>query len=67
MVSRILKETGNLLGASPLNRDHDAVIQYITGNSNEYFDYIVTRPGWLKQGPSKKQLAASKSVSMYIL
>jgi hypothetical protein len=69
VVSRILKETSNLLGvAPPLVQDNDNVIQYIVDeqhhscSNNDSFDYIVTRPGFLKQGPSQKKLAASKSV-----
>jgi hypothetical protein len=74
VLSRILKETSNLwLGASsssPRLKDHDDVIQYIvkehqhSSNDDEHyhFHYIVTRPGFLKRGPSHKKLAASKSV-----
>jgi hypothetical protein len=74
VLSRILKETSNLwLGASsssPRLKDHDDVIQYIVkehqhSSSNDehyHFHYIVTRPGFLKRGPSHKKLAASKSV-----
>jgi len=62
IVSRVLKETGNLLGVSPQNKDNDNVVKYIVENENEYFHYIVTRPGILRDGPSKKKLAASKSV-----
>jgi hypothetical protein len=74
VLSRILKETSNLwLGASsssPRLKDHDDVIQYIvkehqhsSSNDEHYnFHYIVTRPGFLKRGPSHKKLAASKSL-----
>lgn len=62
IISRVLKETSNLLGMSPLHKDHDAVVKFIHDHSNEYFHYLVTRPGLLRDGSSKKKLAASKSV-----
>lgn len=45
-------------------KDNDNVIRYISENTLNDFNFIVTRPGLCKEGPSRKKLFASKSVSI---
>jgi len=46
-------------------KDQDKITQFIGENSCDWFKYIVTRPGLTREGPSKKRLAASKSVCFF--
>lgn len=60
--SRIIKATMNLFGVYPSVHEHDNVVKYVVENANDYFHFIVTRPGILRNGPSKKRLTSSRSL-----
>lgn len=44
-------------------KDQDSIVKFIGENTEDWFYYIVTRPGLTRESASKKRLAASKSVS----
>ena len=49
-------------------KDQDAIVKLIGEKApEEWFHFIVTRPGPTKEGPRRKLLAASKSVSAIII
>jgi hypothetical protein len=52
----------NLFGIYPSVHEHDNVVKYIVENATDYFHFIVTRPGILRNGPSKKRLTSSRSL-----
>jgi hypothetical protein len=59
---------GNLPGLSKFVKGatgiftNNAIIKYIGDNTANWFQFIVTRPGATRDGPSKKRLSASKSL-----
>jgi hypothetical protein len=79
LFSKVVKKTVQR-GKSAYLEDMDAAIQYIHSQHKKkkqnaaedpkwrapLFPYIVTRPGSLREGPSSKKLAASKSVSYVV-
>lgn len=42
-------------------KDQDSIVKFIGENTEDWFYYIVTRPGLTRESASKKRLAASKS------
>lgn len=64
-LSKLIHNTSNLFCGNDLRvKDHNNVIEYIAKQHSlaNDFPFIVTRPGWRKNGPPKKKLHASKSV-----
>jgi hypothetical protein len=45
-------------------KDQDSIIKYIGDHTEDWFYFIVTRPGLTWEAPSKKRLSASRSVSV---
>jgi hypothetical protein len=54
IISRMVKKTMNLFHACPSIHDQDEAVQFIVEHKNDYFHHIVTRPGMLRDAPSKK-------------
>lgn len=44
-------------------KDQDSIVKFIGENTEDWFYFIVTRPGLTRESASKKRLSASKSVS----
>jgi hypothetical protein len=61
-LSKFVKGATGIFTNNALQNDHDAIIKYIGDNTANWFQFIVTRPGATRDGPSKKRLSASKSL-----
>ena len=48
---------------SNFQKDQDSIAKFIGDNTEDWFYFILTRPGLTRETPSKKRLSASKSVS----
>jgi putative NADH-flavin reductase len=62
VISRMVKNTLQFFRAYPSIHDQDEAVKFIVQHENDYFHYIVTRPGMLQDEPSKKRLTASRSL-----
>lgn len=52
-VMRVMRPIfGGLMGTEPMLADNDSVMAYLVNNASD-LDWTVTRPGMIKQGPSK--------------
>jgi hypothetical protein len=54
IISGMVKKTMNLFRACPSIHDHDEAVKFIVEHKNDYFHSIVTRPGMLRDAPSKQ-------------
>jgi hypothetical protein len=67
MLANLVKFASRLPGRSnsscgKFQKDQDAIVKFIGEHTEDWFFFIVTRPGLTREGPSRKRLAASKSV-----
>lgn len=62
VISRMVKSIVNLFLCYPSIKDQDEAVQFIVEHKNDYFHYVVTRPGMLRDEHSKKRLTASRSL-----
>jgi hypothetical protein len=61
IISGMVKKTMDLFRACPSIHDQDEAVQFIVEHK-QLFSLIVTRPGMLRDAPSKKRLTASRSL-----
>jgi len=63
-ISKIVKKAAVKKDWKMIKKEQDKIVRYITAQTkNAHFNYIITRPsGAVWDKPSKKKLAASKSV-----
>ena len=57
-----MRPVARLMGISEGIRDNDSVIEYLAAEAGD-LDWTVTRPGMLKQGPSKGTVRVSEKLS----
>ena len=68
-ISKIVKKAAVKKDWKMIKKEQDKIVRYITAQTkNAHFNYIITRPsGAIWDKPSKKKLAASKSVSLHLM
>jgi hypothetical protein len=59
MLANIVK----FVRCNTFQKDQDSIVKFIGANTEDWFYFIVTRPGLTRESPPKKRLMASKSVS----
>ena len=64
VMATLMKQARTMMKRNALQTDHDETINFIGEHTEDWFKSIVTRPGHVRDGATRKRLAASKSVSV---